>query len=245
MRIWGVNTMPRIIPIRDLKDTTTISQMCNESDEPVYITKNGYGDMVIMSMKVYEEKMFMADVYFKLARAEAEIRETLLAEKKATPVLQIRKHKDLSARIAELTEELEKLRSEKTRLLQSLDYAEDTSTDTIRKDISAMESMLENLSRQEQKYAAELDSTLKEYAGLEEQAAEVDPGELTTQRLAIRTEKEMDAVARVRSAYEDQYKPLVMSDAKRDVAKMLGEEEARPGRKMPLTKKRRQDEWER
>ena len=42
--------------------------------EPVYITKNGYGDMVIMSMKVYEEKMFMADVYSRLAEAEADIR---------------------------------------------------------------------------------------------------------------------------------------------------------------------------
>lgn len=67
--------MPRIIPIRDLKDTTAISQMCNESNEPVYITKNGYGAMVIMSMKAYEEKMFMADVYAKLAEAEAEVRE--------------------------------------------------------------------------------------------------------------------------------------------------------------------------
>ena len=67
--------MPRIIPIRDLKDTAAISQMCSESSEPIYITKNGYGDMVIMSMKVYEEKMFMADVYFKLAEAEAEVRE--------------------------------------------------------------------------------------------------------------------------------------------------------------------------
>lgn len=67
--------MPRIIPIRDLKDTTAISQMCNESNEPIYITKNGYGDMVIMSMKAYEEKMFMADVYAKLAEAEAEVRE--------------------------------------------------------------------------------------------------------------------------------------------------------------------------
>ena len=66
--------MPRIIPIRDLKDTTAISQMCSESDEPVYINKNGYGDMVIMSMKVYEEKMFMADVYSRLAEAEADIR---------------------------------------------------------------------------------------------------------------------------------------------------------------------------
>lgn len=67
--------MPRIIPIRDLKDTTAISQMCSESDEPVYITKNGYGDMVIMSMKVYEEKMFMADVYSKLAEAESDVKE--------------------------------------------------------------------------------------------------------------------------------------------------------------------------
>lgn len=67
--------MPRIIPIRDLKDTTAISKMCRESDEPVYITKNGYGDMVIMSMKAYEEKLFLADAYTKLAEAEAEIKE--------------------------------------------------------------------------------------------------------------------------------------------------------------------------
>lgn len=67
--------MPRIIPIRDLKDTAAISQMCSESPEPIYITKNGYGEMVIMSMKAYEEKMLMADVYFKLAEAEAEVRE--------------------------------------------------------------------------------------------------------------------------------------------------------------------------
>lgn len=67
--------MPRIIPIRDLKDTAAISQMCSESSEPIYITKNGYGDMVIMSVKAYEEKMFMADVYFKLTEAEAEVRE--------------------------------------------------------------------------------------------------------------------------------------------------------------------------
>lgn len=66
--------MPRIIPIRDLKDTAAISQMCGESKEPVYITKNGYGDMVIMSMKAYEEKMWLLDVYAKLAEAEDEVR---------------------------------------------------------------------------------------------------------------------------------------------------------------------------
>lgn len=67
--------MPKIIPIRDLKKTSEISQMCKESSEPIYITKNGYGDMVIMNIKVYEEKMFMMDVSNKLAAAEAQIGE--------------------------------------------------------------------------------------------------------------------------------------------------------------------------
>ena len=67
--------MPKIIPIRDLKNTSVISQMCHESDEPIFVTKNGYGDMVIMSMKVYEEKMFMSDVYHKLNAAEGQLTE--------------------------------------------------------------------------------------------------------------------------------------------------------------------------
>ena len=65
--------MPRIIPIRDLKNTSAISQMCSESNEPVYITKNGYGDMVIMSMETYERTVAMAEVYRKLMQAEAEL----------------------------------------------------------------------------------------------------------------------------------------------------------------------------
>jgi len=67
--------MPKIIPIRDLKNTSEISRMCQETAEPIYITKNGYGDMVIMSVKMYEEKLYMLDVYNKLAAAERQIAE--------------------------------------------------------------------------------------------------------------------------------------------------------------------------
>ena len=49
--------------------------MCQTSDEPIFITKNGYGDMVIMSMKMYEEKLLMLDVYSKLIAAEEQIKE--------------------------------------------------------------------------------------------------------------------------------------------------------------------------
>lgn len=66
--------MPQIIPIRDLKNTGKISEMCAQSDEPIFVTKNGYGDMVLMSMEVYEKKMLMQDVYAKVATAEEEIK---------------------------------------------------------------------------------------------------------------------------------------------------------------------------
>ena len=65
--------MPQIIPIRDLKNTSEISAMCNSSNEPVFITKNGYGDMVVMSMETYEKNMFVHDVEEKLTEAEEAI----------------------------------------------------------------------------------------------------------------------------------------------------------------------------
>lgn len=46
--------MPQIRPITDLRNTTEIAELCHAKNEPVFITKNGYGDLVIMSMEVYE-----------------------------------------------------------------------------------------------------------------------------------------------------------------------------------------------
>ena len=49
--------MPQIIPIKDLKNTSEISDMCHKTEEPIYVTKNGYGDMVIMSMEMRQTKL--------------------------------------------------------------------------------------------------------------------------------------------------------------------------------------------
>ena len=62
--------MPQIVAIKELKNTNRISQMCHESQEPIYVTKNGYGDMVIMSMEAYEEGRYESEVYNKLREAE-------------------------------------------------------------------------------------------------------------------------------------------------------------------------------
>ena len=76
--------MPRIIPIRDLKDISAISKMCSESSDPIYITKNGYDDMVIISMKAYEKKLWLLDAYAKLAEAEAEFQNGKTVDARST-----------------------------------------------------------------------------------------------------------------------------------------------------------------
>lgn len=65
--------MPQIIPIRDLKKTSELSELCRNTKEPVFITKNGYGDMVIMSMETYERTMSTNDIYRKLEQGERSI----------------------------------------------------------------------------------------------------------------------------------------------------------------------------
>jgi len=67
--------MPQIIPIKDLKKTSELSELCRNAKEPVFITKNGYGDMVIMSMETYEHNMFLNDIYRNLEEGERDIRD--------------------------------------------------------------------------------------------------------------------------------------------------------------------------
>ena len=65
--------MPQIVPIKELKNTNRISQMCHESEEPIYVTKNGYCDLVVMSMETYERQMVLNEVTAKLAAAEEDV----------------------------------------------------------------------------------------------------------------------------------------------------------------------------
>ena len=65
--------MPQIIPIKDLKNTSEISDMCHKTDEPIYVTKYGYGDMVIMSMESYESTMKQLTLYKDIEISERQI----------------------------------------------------------------------------------------------------------------------------------------------------------------------------
>ncbi len=85
--------MPQIIPIRDLKNTAKISEQCRVADAPIFVTKNGYGDMVIMSMKRYEESLARLDIYAKLDEAEAQVaRGKVVAAEKSLRELRAKRH---------------------------------------------------------------------------------------------------------------------------------------------------------
>ena len=47
--------LPKILPVHELKNTASIMKTCQESPVPIVITKNGYGEAVMMSVKLYEE----------------------------------------------------------------------------------------------------------------------------------------------------------------------------------------------
>ena len=65
--------MPVIRPIRELQNTTEISHFAKTLNEPIFITKNGRNDLVLMNDAVYERIMAQNEMYRKLAAAEAEV----------------------------------------------------------------------------------------------------------------------------------------------------------------------------
>ncbi len=66
--------MPHIRPITDLRNTTEISELCHKNEEPIFITKNGYGDLVVMSIETYEKSIAKLNLYKKLSEAEEQIK---------------------------------------------------------------------------------------------------------------------------------------------------------------------------
>ena len=120
-------------------------------------------------------------------------RTALVKEKKELPIFRIVHSRELAAQIAELTEDLEELRSEKAHLLGKFSLEDSTAPAAFRKEIAALENSLKKLTVQEKKYSSELDEAIAEYEVLKAQSADVDPVELYDTRHEIRPEYEKAA----------------------------------------------------
>ena len=175
-------------------------------------------------LKVLKPTLERYTLLVQQIKNKAKERKTLLAEKKATPFYQFVVHNDLEKKIAKLTEDLEELKSEKVMVLSSLDCDEDTGIAEVKKSVAAMERNLERLTQQEEKYVAELDTTLIQFTELKEQEKEVDYVALFEQRAVLRPDTIQAVTSKLKMAYGEKFVPIILSDSKRDVAELLGEE---------------------
>lgn len=67
--------MPTIMPIRDLRKTNEISEIAHKNQEPIFITKNGYSDLVIMSSELYDRFARINKIDIAIFEAEREVAE--------------------------------------------------------------------------------------------------------------------------------------------------------------------------
>jgi prevent-host-death family protein len=95
LNLAEVIMMPQIKPISDLRNNSKeISKLVHEQNEPVFITKNGYGDMVVLSMEEYERQQARLELYQKLAEAEDEAAQGLERHNHAEVISMLRKKID-------------------------------------------------------------------------------------------------------------------------------------------------------
>ena len=75
LQLWhkGGAIMPLIMPIRDLRKTSEISELAHTKQEPIFITKNGYSDLVVMSAELYEHFARIHKIDQAICEAEEEV----------------------------------------------------------------------------------------------------------------------------------------------------------------------------
>ena len=164
-------------------------------------------------------------------------RKGLLDEKKATSVLNILKQRELAKRIAQLSEDIEELRSEKAMILSRFDKTDDDGMKEVKKWVASMESSLQRLEQTEAKYQAELDAALAQFRELTGEAESMDKAELHAHRQILRKPYAQDARDRLQQAHGKQYSPITMMEAQQDVDHLLREDERKlepPEQKRPV-----------
>ena len=164
-------------------------------------------------------------------------RKRLLDEKKATSVLNILKQRELAKRIAQLSEDIEELRSEKAMILSRFDKTDDDGMKEVKQWVASMESSLQRLEQTEAKYQAELDVVLAQFRELTGEAENMDKAELHAHRQILRKPNTQDARDKLQQAHGKQYSPITMMEAQQDVDHLLRADERKlepPVQKRPI-----------
>ena len=192
--------------------------------------KNTLADVVLPILRQY------SDLVGQIKTLSRE-RKGLLDEKKATSALNVLKQRELAKRIAQLSEDIEELHSEKAMILSRFDKTDDEGMKEVKKWVASMESSLQRLEQTEAKYQAELDAALAQFRELTGEAESMDKAELHVQRQGLRKTYTQDARDRLQKAHGKQYSPITMMEAQQDVDHLLREDKRKlepPAQKRPV-----------
>ena len=187
----------------------------------------------------------VAPMHKKYDELAAKIKEkqkekrALQAKQKDTPLYRPVEHVRLNSQIAEVTEELEELKSEKTRLIYKIGVGDDEGVKHSKARIEKERESLQKAEKAEARYSVDLDDAAVEFHDLETRAAELDPDELMDARLALREEQEQRAVSVLKDSYGNEYEPDLTKQAKTDVSEVLNE--PKPDEKPRSMRKRLQE----
>jgi hypothetical protein len=154
-------------------------------------------------------------------------RTGLMDEKKVISALNLIKQRELSKRIAKLTEDIEELRSEKALLLSRFERTDDEGMKDIRKWVTSMEKSLQQLEKTQAKYQAELDAALAQFRELAGKGEDMDKAELYRQRQSLRDSYTQEAKEKLQQTHGEQYSIFTMMEAEQDVENLTWEEEKR------------------
>ena len=171
-------------------------------------------------------------------------RKTLIAEKKALSVLNFSKNRELEQKIAQLTENIEELRSEKAILISQFDKADDEGMKEANKWVASLESSLRLLEQSESRYQGEMEAALDQFRELVQKTEPTDAAELHRLRQPLRKPMTQAARNMLQQTYEKKFSVLTMMDAERDVEALLRDEEKQlaPREKHPVKAPQKQAE---
>ena len=155
----------------------------------------------------------------KLAR-----RKRLKQEYDALPIISVFKRRELTAQIAELTEEIEELRSEETSLIRSFGIKDATGMKEVQSEMEQSEARSGSYWESEQKYSRELDAEKAKFMETKARAGNLDRVELIAARMDIRPGKEQDAIQTIQRAIGREIYPHERENTAHDVDVMLDEE---------------------
>ena len=152
-------------------------------------------------------------------------RKSLADEKKQIPMWNLLKKNELTKRITQLTEELEELCSEKTRLLARFAYTADKEMKQAKDWAKLKEKVIDDLSAKEKQCEAALDDTLAEFQQLSQKADAQNPDELWTERLKLREPISRDTKEKLKAHFDSSFSPLRLQNAQKDIGMYLEQDE--------------------